>query len=123
MLGLPLLGRRPGELRARVDEVDGIERRAARVALVPPRAVGTAARTGPLDVAVREEAQRDWIERLQRRACLEQTVLVQPTQDLLRGRRMVLGERRREEVERDAELVPVAQELGMEAFHDRARRG
>ena len=123
VLGLALLGRRSGELRAWVDEVDRIERRAARIALVPARAVGSAARAGPLDVAVREEAQRDRIERLHRRAGLEQTVLVQTAQHLLRGRRMVLGERRREEVERDAELVPVTQELGMEAFYDRARRG
>ena len=116
--GLAQLGRGAADPAARVDEVDGVERPAAVLALVAAGPWVAAVRAGALDVAVGQEPLRLRVVHLLAGLDVDVAALAQPGEDVLGHPAVVVGHRRGEQVERDAELVPLAEELGVEALDD-----
>ena len=111
MLSVPHFRRRARDPAAGVEELIGVERAAAVVALVASRIFVTAVRAGALDVPIGQEALGLRVVELLRDAFVDVAVLQQPQKDVVDNRRVILGARARKEVEGDAELLPVAQEL------------
>ena len=73
-----------GDLALRVDELGGVQERTALLALIPTGVRVAADRAGPLDVAVREEHLRLLVVELLLLFLLEETVGMEPEEELLR---------------------------------------
>ncbi len=121
MLGLAELRRRPRQLAARGHQVFGIEGSAAVVALIAASLGIAAVWARPLDVAIREESLLLDVVELPRDLAVHVAVLEQAQEEGLHHAAMVLGAGGGVQVELDAELLPIPQDLCVVAVDDDAR--
>ena len=102
-------------------EVDGVEDGAAVVALVAAGVVEAAARAGPADVAVGEEAVEVGRIGDLHRVLIDEVALVQGAPDVVGDLAVVVGHSGGEEVEGDAEALPGVEKGGVVPLDDVAR--
>ena len=100
-------GRLPVDLRARLDEVGGVELVAAVVALVAARLGEAADRARPLDVPIGKRAARRRGERAERRLLDDVASLPQRAEDVADDRVVIRRRRPREEVVREPQPAKV----------------
>ena len=121
MLRIAHLRRGARKPALRVDQLLGIERAAAVVALVAASLLVPAVRTRTLDVAVGEESPGLRVVELLRRLFVDVSLFEQSQKEVMDDLLVVGCAGRREQVERDAELAPVAQELRVKLLDDLLR--
>jgi len=119
---LTKLNRRGAAALVRVDEVDGVELVAAVVALVSPSFRVAANRALALDVAVRERAPADRVERAHLRLLDEVALLVELQEQVLRDALVVARRGAREDVVRHPQAQQVVDDQRVVPIHELARR-
>lgn len=118
MLGVAGLGRGAAHAAAGIDEVLGIQGAAAVVALVAAGFLVATVGAGTLDITVGQEAAGLGVVELRGRALIDVAVLHEAQEDVVGDGGVVLRAGVGEEVERDAELAPVAEKLRVELVDD-----
>ena len=122
VLGLAQLRRRPRLPRTRIDQLDRVQLRPARIALIPPRVRIMAARALPVHVPIRQEPPRLRVVEQVLRPREQVPVLLQGVEQPVHHLPVVVRHRCRERVERDPHPLPRPQDVRVEMIDDLPRR-
>ena len=122
VFGFAYLRRAAAQSAGHADELFGVERPSAGVALVAARAVVAAVRTLAFDVAVGQEAVVGRAVRLLHRVVVDEALFAHPREHVLGDIGVVVGVGGGEQVEADAEPLPRPQKLALVSREDVFRR-